>query len=1114
MSEVAKGFRLQRMEVFNWGTFHEAVWTLAARGENVLLTGDNGSGKSTFIDAITTLLVPSHHIAYNKAAGANSKERSVGSYVRGHYSATKSEQGPGAKPIHLRTTAQYTILLGVFASEDLGASVTIAQVYWYKEEQQTQPERFYVVADADLSIAAHFSGFGGDMKNLKRRLVAQGVEVVTTYVEYERQICKRFGLTSQAIELFHQTVSMKAVESLTAFVRAHMLEADAVDPIIAQLIEHHDNLVRAHHLVREAEVQVKELKPIVAGCEAFAEVERQKQEILANQAHVPAWIGAQWKRLIQDRRVVVFRDVGDIVSRLHGLDTERQECETDRDRVRIEVAQQGGHRLEQIAADIQNAQRELARVEGKRAVYRKVAERLKLLVPDTRDAFLEQQRSLAERKELADDAAATTSAKLTSHAVRKEEFERELRTILDELRSLGTRPTNIPGAHVQLRAAMCATLPRVPVEDLPFVGELLRVRREDLLWEGGIERVLRGFAITLMVPELHFRAVRQYTHEHHLGMRLDFFPVREVRTVIRRTAPTSRHLISKLDIQPGIYRNWLEQHLLDRFDYECCDTPEAYDRATRGILPSGLVKIGERHSKNDAHRVDDRRQYVLGWSNAEKIAMLTSDSNGLKQQIGDVVGEMAEIHNSQRDAKDRRDDVIALLNTTAFEDLDSATHLQTIAEREREQDVIRGSSNQLQALEGRLKQLNERLEGIRQVRDRVSGEKGTRERELSDLDGHEREADRLVADLQAVDGETIFPRLDLLRDAGNLPPAGDLNLTSVQGIQSRCLTIFHERAQKISVELQRLSGTISRSMQDFIGKHHQLCQELVAGTDAAPEFTQLLRRLEADDLPTYADRFKRALNENSIRDVIRLRLYLDTSRNDIRERVRIINTSLREIEYNPGTYIQLDATESNHNDIREFRSRLDACTSNTLTGSDDDAYSEQKFMQVTEIVDRLRGRPESASADATWRALVTDVRNWFDFSAIEKSLVDNQQVCYYADSSGKSGGQKEKLAYTVLGASIAYQFGAGNTEKPRTFRFVVIDEAFHRASDEYARYALTLFQRLGLQLLIATPLQKIPIIEPFVSVVGYVTITDGKESSLRNLTIEEHLQRRQQMRMA
>jgi uncharacterized protein YPO0396 len=69
---------------------------------------------------------------------------------------------------------------------------------------------------------------------------------------------------------------------------------------------------------------------------------------------------------------------------------------------------------------------------------------------------------------------------------------------------------------------------------------------------------------------------------------------------------------------------------------------------------------------------------------------------------------------------------------------------------------------------------------------------------------------------------------------------------------------------------------------------------------------------------------------------------------------------------------------------------------------------------------------------------------------------------------------------------------------------VVIDESFGRGSDESTRYALTLFTRLGLQLLIVTPLQKIHVIEPFVSAVGFVDNRSGNYSRLQTLTIEEY----------
>lgn len=58
MSGAANGFRLERLEIFNWGTFDKRVWVFEPGCQDALLTGDIGSGKSTLVDALCTLLLP------------------------------------------------------------------------------------------------------------------------------------------------------------------------------------------------------------------------------------------------------------------------------------------------------------------------------------------------------------------------------------------------------------------------------------------------------------------------------------------------------------------------------------------------------------------------------------------------------------------------------------------------------------------------------------------------------------------------------------------------------------------------------------------------------------------------------------------------------------------------------------------------------------------------------------------------------------------------------------------------------------------------------------------------------------------------------------------------
>ncbi len=265
------GYRLQQLQVYNWGTFNKHVWTLNLEGKNTLLTGDIGSGKSTLVDAITTLLVPAHRIAYNKAAGASTKERSLRSYVLGYYRVTKSEQG--AKQEGLRGHDSYSVILGVFYNQGFDKWVTLAQVFWLKEGHN-QPAKLFVVADKKLNIAKDFSNFadfGKDIKGLRKKLQQQDfVDIFDSYKPYAAVFCRRFGIkNNQALELFHQTVSMKQVGDLTDFVREHMLEANSSADMVQDLIYHFNDLNRAHELILKAKQQIKLLNPMLTDGKKF-----------------------------------------------------------------------------------------------------------------------------------------------------------------------------------------------------------------------------------------------------------------------------------------------------------------------------------------------------------------------------------------------------------------------------------------------------------------------------------------------------------------------------------------------------------------------------------------------------------------------------------------------------------------------------------------------------------------------------------------------------------------------------------------------------------------------------------------------------------------------------
>jgi uncharacterized protein YPO0396 len=221
-------------------------------------------------------------------------------------------------------------------------------------------------------------------------------------------------------------------------------------------------------------------------------------------------------------------------------------------------------------------------------------------------------------------------------------------------------------------------------------------------------------------------------------------------------------------------------------------------------------------------------------------------------------------------------------------------------------------------------------------------------------------------------------------------------------------------------------------MKAYVTRYPLDAQEVDVSLEAAGEYRSMLDRLEADDLPRFQARFKELLNENTIREVASFQSQLKCECQGVRERIDSINRSLREIDYEQGRYIMIEAEPSTDPDIRDFQRDLRACTEGSLAGSEEAPYSEEKFLQVKRIISRFRGREGTTELDHNWKRKVTDTRNWFTFSASERWREDDREHEHYTDSGGKSGGQKEKLAYTVLAASLAYQFGQGTQAGARS----------------------------------------------------------------------------------
>ena len=1109
--EHLPGCRLHRLEVFNWGTFDQKVWTLEVDGRNTLLTGDIGSGKSTLVDAVTTLLLPAHRISYNKAAGADTRERDLRSYVLGHYKSERNETTGASRPIGLRDSGHYSVILGVFANVGYGVTITLAQVFRALDANQGQPERFFVVADTDLSIAKHFSDFGPDLAALRRKLRDVGGRIYTTFPEYGRDFRRQLGIESeQAMDLFHRTVSMKAVDNLNDFVRAHMLEPFDTRERIESLIEHFDNLTKAHDAVVRARTQLELLTPLIVDIGVYDEAAFALAALERQQQALPFFFADRARDLLTT-------ELAHLSAAIAALDQDIAAAEATSDQLRekeaelgVQIAGCGGDRLASIEAAIADFEQErpkrrekfdrfnqllaAAELDGVSVAEQFSATRQQI---ETRDAHL-QQRIIDLENDLIEQR----------HARRL--IDDDAQAVNEELKSLRSRESNLPRRSLEVRAQMCADL-GIDAANVPFAGELLQVREEARTWEGAAERVLHNFALSLLVPNAHYDDVAAWIDSHHLNARVVYFRVPErpasAQPPERRAAQPL--LVDMLGIKPGSeFAPWLENELNRRANHQCVGSVADFRSADKAVTRNGQIKDKDRHEKDDRSRIDDRRQYVLGWTNEAKISALISEATALHERHAGLTAAITKLEQERDSVNGQLNKLAALREYTSWADLDWQAVVNRVADLRAEEQRIRTSSNELETLaaerervRGELAKLADRVRGLDRERGRAESQQTSAEDQLARVNV-------LLADEVAfATASSEFSGIEALMATGVATTITDL--PSVRDAQGAVTSALAYAKEATFAQQHRMASRIEKAMGRFRVAYPQETAELDDSLASAAEYRALHNRVATDDLPRFEREFKEYLNQNTIRDIAGFSAQLNKQEAIIRERVETINRSLCDIDYNDGRYIRLVPDATPNREIREFRDELRACTDNVIGGDDSQQYSEERFLQVKRIIDRFKGREGLIDADRSWTKHVTDVRQWFVFSASERCRSDDREFENYTDSGGKSGGQKEKLAYTILAASLAYQFKLDwSATRSKAFCFVVIDEAFGRGSDDSTRYALRLFTRLGLQLLIVTPLQKIHVIEPHVSSVGFVDNLNGSFSRLQCLTVEEHRRRR------
>jgi uncharacterized protein YPO0396 len=1126
------GYRLHELSVLNWGTFHKQAYSMRPDGRTSMITGRNGSGKSTIVDALLTLLVPNRVRNYNVASSqAGSRERNERDYVLGAYSEIHdATTGQGRKETLRQPGESYTVLLAWFYNEAYKTDVSVAQVLWCLPSGKV--EKIYLVEKRKLSIEEDFNELG-DVDNIRRIIKERGLTTFDSFTAYHKKFESMLFMDTDLgnrspMSIFNQAVCIKDVKDLTQFIREHMLDDGGSKEKLLALQERFDDLRSTHRRIETAAYQLEQLDEIKETHSSFvAGVEKRNHAEDLHRATEPFFAQSEL-----DQRIEWVDELK------HQEEAERARLKTARlevDRLREKLNHleralsdsDENRRLEQVGAEMDRL-RDKKEVVTKRAATfeRHLSSWEKGTNIQEEEDFLTLRRELDTQLPRLEAKVSELDEKIPEISYLLRKANERVEALEDERSYLLEANSNVPHEIARLRNALAVHLDR-DVAELPFIAELTQVVPDEDKWTGPIERLLRPFSLTVVLPPKLAKDAESYLEENQLGERLAF--------VCPHPDPKEPKLhddslVAKLSIRTEmeeVRQVWLRSALAERFPHLCKEKRDAsFTKAKFALTLDGLVKSDSvLREKDDTFFVEDAGNWVMGWDVGLKQKSLDDSLTKWRKEV-DQSGRAMREAESERQTMRSKLRAGAQLQACAneFSDIDRLGLATRIADLEEEERVIVGGSNILKKLKDDRDSADEKLETAQGTRDevlqRIGGVEARAERNESRISSLKALLQRTKQEFMPAveDGKELSEEemeeaeerlqalfADIEKEFGLPPEEPDAIEESARNATHK----LEAKIQKLESGLDKFRDKNVAAMQRFIADarnqafRDELTLDLEDGYNDATyaSFEEIRRQIEEEDLAKNRERFEELLRVQVPEEVSGFSEALESHRDRIRKRINELNEHLSRVTFDrkEETYIQLKFEDAGDDGVRRFKKLRRHALEGDLEADDEDERRRERYHRVEQFLAELE-------QDINWTERVIDVRNWFRFRADEFYKDEETLRQSYSGAAGKSGGEKNRLASTILATAIAYQYGIDvGGKQTETFRLVAVDEMFSKTDDEFSQFLLDLFKEFHLQLLIVQPLDaKIHVVQKYVERYHIVERRDGV-SFVGDLSVSEYI---------
>lgn len=1053
--------KLKRMKLINWHRFENCVIDF---GETTLLSGENGAGKTTILDAIQFVVICSANF-FNKAAHDNGK-RSLSGYVR-------CKTGRENKPYERTGEISAHVALEFYEESRDRYFIVGAVIDSATEGQETAVR--YLMDNCRLSEEMFFKGKTPRSISEFRSFNSKGIrQWCKTQTEARKMIKARLGrIEDKFFSLIPKAMAFKPIDDIKEFVYTYVLDAKEVNiDLLRENVRSYQDLERTLESVKRRMEKLEQIEGFYE--EAQDCVKRDGMyEFFLSQAEVDL-IKERIQRLEEEIQAEEYRKK-QLTSQLEETEKERvqkQEIETN---LRVELRQNQDF----IALEEQKKELERFLEEEKNCLEEK-----RILKKSIKKS-LDQMDKLLEIKDV-DPCVRECRKRLES--IEEIQNVPEARALLDQViqyknQMYGKVQRKLAEVQIRLRERQ--------TEREQLEGEIQRLKRKKLSYPEAVER------LTEAVRE-EFQRLGRKAEPHVLCEVLEIAD-ESWRNAVEGYLNTQRFYIlvepENFDIALGIYDRLRREKKAYGAGLINTQHMEDFDEAPEGTLAQTVTsknKYARRYINmvlgkvKMCQRYEDLKKYSTSITR-ECMRYQNKVASAIKPEIFRVpfIGKNAfkvQLEQAEKKREVLNEELEMLqekIKNLEFaadplltgEDVDVKYRLEILTRLSQVKALIQKCRENIKTLEknSTLIEKQIQLEVLEKIRTEIEKKAGDLNRQIGIA---EQKIENRKEQLQA----GIQEKLKFQAHTADLTQkAGDRVLNWKKEYEKQTSQKTFQQFKENYEKQRKSNWTRKENSEAFMTEQMvQYKSEYNFGAPASmkgyPEFAAVYDRLRTSELLDYEEKVEAAKQaaEEEFREqfLAKLQENMKQAQGEFKE----LNRALKDIAFSSEQY------EFLYMPSKKYRSYYEMLMDDFNVVQGESIFSGIFHENHREVIDELFERL-AIQNDNNSKTLdeFTDYRTYMDYDI--KIIHSDGSYSYYSKvCEEKSGGETQTPFYVTVAASFVQLYS--NNIGGEAAGLVMFDEAFNNMDDERIGGVLEFLKRLPLQILIAAPPDKIQYIGP------------------------------------